>query len=83
MRFVYDENGSDCIWRADYYLTTIAKTSEALPCKASEVFLQNGKNMCNTNQTLAPQAFRLDGLITPTTIAYPTELNGAVSKCKS
>ena len=25
--------------------------------KASEVFLQNGGNLCNTNQTLAPQGF--------------------------
>ena len=30
------------------------KISEALPCKASEVFLQNAKNLCNLNQALAP-----------------------------
>ena len=39
------------------------KTSEALSDKASEVFLQNGGNLCNTNQTLALQGFpawRLD-----------------------
>ncbi len=33
------------------------KISEDLPCKASEVFLQNAKNLCDTNQTLAPQGF--------------------------
>jgi len=33
------------------------KTSEALSDKASEVFLQNGGNLCNTNQALAPQGF--------------------------
>ena len=57
MRFVYDENGSGCIWRADYYLTTTVKASEALPDKAFEVFLQNAGNLCDTNQTLAPQGF--------------------------
>ena len=57
MRFVYDENESGCIWRADYNLTTTAKTSEALSYKASEVFLQNAENLCDTNQTLAPQGF--------------------------
>ena len=33
------------------------KISEVLPCKASEVFLQNAKNLCNLNQALAPQGF--------------------------
>jgi len=28
-----------------------------MPCKASEVFLQNAKNLCDTNQTVALQGF--------------------------
>lgn len=34
--------------------------------KDSVAFLQNGGNLCNLNQALAPQGFQLDGLITPT-----------------
>ena len=33
------------------------KTSEVLPCKASEVFLQNAEYLCDTNRTVALQGF--------------------------
>ena len=37
------------------------KTSEALPCKASEVFSQDGENLCDTNKTVALQSFPVWG----------------------
>ena len=33
------------------------KTSDALQCRASEAFLQNAENLCNHDQTTAPQRF--------------------------
>ena len=64
----------------DYYRK---KPRKSCPVRLPRFFFKMAEICVTPTKPLPCRAFRLDGLITPTTISYPTELNGAVSKCKS
>lgn len=64
----------------DYYRK---KPQKLCPARLPRFFFKMTEICEISTKHLRRRAFQLDGLITPTTISYPTELNGAVSKCKS